>query len=167
MKGPDHGTSQGGIAKACRLAAAGLGLACACVLLIMMSITGMDVVARYVFNAPIAGAFELVEILMVVLVYMALPLAILSNAHVEVELWEPKSRRAKRFVLVLGAASAMAVFAVFSIELYEHAQKFTKRETVTNSIAFPLKYVAYAAMVGAVSCFFFAITNLIERLKKT
>ena len=74
------------------------GLACTIVLLSMMCLTGADVVARYVFNVPIKGAFELIEVIMVVLIYLALPLAMLVNAHVEVELWEPKDNGSIRRV---------------------------------------------------------------------
>lgn len=156
---------QNKLAKAGSLVASALGLACALVLLSMMCLTGADVLARYVFNAPIKGAFELVEIMMVLLVYLAFPLAILANSHVEVELWEPKSVFANKFRIILASICGLAVFSIFAFELFEHAQKYTKRETVTNSLSFPLKYIAYAAMVGAAACVLFTVTSAIDRLK--
>jgi TRAP-type C4-dicarboxylate transport system permease small subunit len=158
-------SQQSKLAKAGALVASVLGLAGAIVLLSMMCLTGADVLARYIFNAPIKGAFELVELMMVLLVYLAFPLAILANANIEVELWEPKTVMANKLRLILAALCAAAVFSIFVVELFEHAQKYTKRETVTNSLNIPLKYVAYAAMVGAAACVLFTITTLIDRLK--
>lgn len=153
------------LSKAGAVLASVLGLAATLVLLSMMCLTGADVLARYVFNAPIKGAFELVEIMMVLLVYLAFPLAILAKAHVEVELWEPKSIFANKARILLASLCGIAVFSIFTVELFEHAQKYTKRETVTNSLSFPLKYVAYAAMVGAGACVVFTVTTAIDRLK--
>ncbi len=166
MPQPEQTKGQGHLAKAGQLVATILGLACALVLLAMMCMTGADVLARYVFNAPIRGAFEMVEIMMVLLVYLAFPLAILANAHVEVELWEPRSGFGNRLRLILAGLCGVAVFTVFTVELWDHAHKYTQRETATDSLGFPLKYIAYAAMVGAASCVVFAITNTIKRLKE-
>lgn len=165
---PDQGqTAKSAFARLAGGAATGLGLACTLVLLFMMCLTGADVVARYLFNAPITGAFEMVEIAMVVLVYLALPLAVLANAHVEVEIWEPKSPLSIRFSLILAAICGAVMFTIFAIELFEHGAKFAKRETVTNSLGLPLKYIAYAAMVGAAFSALFVCLNLIERLKSS
>lgn len=160
----DIQTKGGALAQASALSKHILGLSCACVLLGMMCLTGADVIARYVFNAPIKGAFELVEILMVVLVYMAFPLAILANANVEVELWEPTSKRANQFRFALAALCGVLVFAVFTVELFEHVQKYADRESVTNSLRIPLTYVAFAAMIGSAMCVVFNLTNAFERM---
>ena len=141
-----------------------LGLACAGILISMMFLTGADVIARYILNAPIRGAFELTEVMMVLLVYMALPLAVLAKAHVEVELWQPKSPLLNLFRLILVAMCTIAVFTMFSIELWDHGMKFWSRESVTNSLGLPLSYVAFAASGGAALCMLFVVTGLWERL---
>ncbi len=41
----------------------------AIVLLMMMGLTTADVVARYVFNAPILGVFELTEFMVLILIF--------------------------------------------------------------------------------------------------
>ena len=51
-----------------------LGVAAAAILLAMMGLTFVDVVARYVFNRPLAGAFEVTELLLLVLIFAGLPL---------------------------------------------------------------------------------------------
>ncbi|HJO85999.1 MAG TPA: TRAP transporter small permease, partial [Rhodospirillales bacterium] len=55
------------------------------VLFAMMVLTFVDVWARYGFNAPIPGGFEITEYLLVILIYAALPLVTARDEHVTVD----------------------------------------------------------------------------------
>ncbi len=57
-----------------------LGAAASTILLVMMLLTFVDVVARYLFNRPIAGAFEVTELLLV-LIFAGLPLVTYADEH--------------------------------------------------------------------------------------
>ena len=57
-----------------------LGAAASTILLVMMFLTFVDVVARYLFNRPIAGAFEVTELLLV-LIFAGLPLVTYADEH--------------------------------------------------------------------------------------
>ena len=58
-----------------------LGAAASAILFAMMLLTTVDVVARYVFNRPLRGAFEVTELLLVVLIFAGLPLVSFANEH--------------------------------------------------------------------------------------
>ena len=58
-----------------------LGVAASTILLAMMALTTIDVVARYVFNRPLRGAFEVTELLLLVLIFAGLPLVSFTNEH--------------------------------------------------------------------------------------
>jgi TRAP-type transport system small permease protein len=58
-----------------------LGVAASIILLAMMVLTTVDVVARYVFNRPLRGAFEVTELLLLVLIFAGLPLVSFTNEH--------------------------------------------------------------------------------------
>ena len=58
-----------------------LGIAASAILLAMMLLTVVDVVARYVFSRPVRGAFEVTELLLVVLIFAGLPLVSFSEEH--------------------------------------------------------------------------------------
>jgi TRAP-type transport system small permease protein len=58
-----------------------LGVAASMILLAMMVLTTVDVVARYVFNRPLRGAFEITELLLLVLIFAGLPLVSFTNEH--------------------------------------------------------------------------------------
>jgi TRAP-type C4-dicarboxylate transport system permease small subunit len=65
-----------------RHAEAVLGVAASAILFAMMLLTAADVVARYVFNRPLRGAFEVTELMLVVLIFAGLPLVAYAKAHV-------------------------------------------------------------------------------------
>lgn len=52
----------------------------------MMCLTVVDVVARYVFNSPILGAFEITEFMILVMVFSFLGYAQAQKAHVTVDI---------------------------------------------------------------------------------
>ncbi len=58
-----------------------LGTAASAILLGMMLLTFVDVVARYLFNRPFAGAFEVTELLLLVLIFAGLPLVTYADEH--------------------------------------------------------------------------------------
>jgi TRAP-type C4-dicarboxylate transport system permease small subunit len=64
-----------------RHAEAILGAAASSILLGMMLLTFVDVVARYVFNRPVRGAFEVTELMLVVLIFAGLPLVSYADEH--------------------------------------------------------------------------------------
>ncbi len=64
-----------------RRADVALGAAAAGILLAMMALTVADVVARYVFSRPVRGAFEVTELMLLVLIFAGLPLVSFSDEH--------------------------------------------------------------------------------------
>ena len=62
-----------------------LGVAASAILFLMMLLTFVDVVARYVFNRPVRGAFEVTELMLVVLIFAGLPLVSYADEHVTMD----------------------------------------------------------------------------------
>lgn len=69
-----------------RRADAVLGIAASAILMAMMCLTFIDVVARYVFNRPLRGGFEVTELLLLVLIFAGLPLVSHADEHVTMDL---------------------------------------------------------------------------------
>jgi TRAP-type C4-dicarboxylate transport system permease small subunit len=59
-----------------------LGVIAGVLLFGMMTLTFIDVVLRYLFNAPLRGSFEITELMLVVLIFAALPLVSRREEHV-------------------------------------------------------------------------------------
>jgi TRAP-type C4-dicarboxylate transport system permease small subunit len=49
-------------------------------------ITFVDVVARYIFNSPIPGAYEISELVMGVMIFAALPVVTWRGSHITIDL---------------------------------------------------------------------------------
>jgi TRAP-type transport system small permease protein len=58
-----------------------LGVAASAILMGMMLLTVVDVVARYVFSRPLRGAFEVTELMLLVLIFAGLPLVSFTDEH--------------------------------------------------------------------------------------
>jgi TRAP-type C4-dicarboxylate transport system permease small subunit len=92
-----------------RRADALLGVAASVILLAMMALTVVDVVARYVFSRPVRGAFEVTELMLLVLIFAGLPLVSFSDEHAVMDfidrlLGRPGQARLRRVVQVGNAA---------------------------------------------------------------
>ena len=94
-----------------RRADAALGVAAAAILFCMMVLTFADVVLRYVFNRPIRGAFELTELMLLVLIFAGLPLVSHANEHVTIDfidrLLGPRALEALKRAVHVGCAALM------------------------------------------------------------
>jgi TRAP-type C4-dicarboxylate transport system permease small subunit len=88
-----------------------LGIAASAILLLMMLLTVVDVVARYVFNRPVRGAFEVTELMLVVLIFAGLPLVSFSEEHAVMDFIDrvtgPRGRRWLRRAVEAASAAFM------------------------------------------------------------
>jgi len=64
---------------------AALGVAASAILFCMMLLTFVDVVARYLFNFPLRGGFEITELMLLVLIFAGLPLVSQAGEHVTMD----------------------------------------------------------------------------------
>jgi len=92
-----------------RRADAVLGIAASALLACLMLVTFVDVVARYLFSRPIRGAFEVTELLLLVLIFAGLPLVSHADEHVTMDFIDrslgPRGRdRLNRLINLLVAA---------------------------------------------------------------
>ncbi len=81
-------------------------------LFILMLLTTLDVVGRYFFNEPLPGAFELTELLMVLVIFGALPIVTAQRRHIVVDILDfavpERMRRARHFFTNVLSAVALA-----------------------------------------------------------
>lgn len=88
------------------------GIACL-VLFSMMLLTFVDVMGRYVFLAPLPAAYEMISLMMPAIIFCALPLTMLRETHVTVDLLDafvPAGlARIQAVVVNLVSAAALAL----------------------------------------------------------
>jgi len=128
-------------------------------ILAMVGVTVVDVVGRYIFNAPLSGAFELTQILLAGLVMTGLPVTTLKGGHVEVDIlsgmWSPKTLR---LVSVFGAGVTSLVLFVLSWTLVLHGTALFGDGASTVELSLPLWP---AAALGAFTFAASALTALL------
>jgi TRAP-type C4-dicarboxylate transport system permease small subunit len=64
---------------------AALGVAASVILMLLMLLTAVDVVSRYLFNWPLRGGFELTELMLLILIFAGLPLVSHADEHVTMD----------------------------------------------------------------------------------
>jgi len=62
-----------------------LGVAASAILFALMLLTFADVLARYLFNHPLRGGFEVTELMLLVLIFAGLPLVSHADEHVTMD----------------------------------------------------------------------------------
>lgn len=120
------------------------GLAAAAILFVMMMLTAVDVVARYVFNKPINGGFEVTELMLAILIYCGLPLVSARREHIVIDTFDLFfSPRFKRALDVAAEVICTLAFAGIGILIFLRAQRIAGYGDTTSTLRLPLAPFAY------------------------
>lgn len=118
-------------------------------LLVMMALTIVDVIGRYIFNSPLSGAGELTELILVSVIFMGLPAVTLEKEHTTVDLftarmpvWTEPWR-----TLAIGVFSAV-VLGTIGWQLWVHAGRIGAYGDVSTTLRIPIAPVAYFCSVS-------------------
>ena len=121
-----------------------LGFLAATVLMMLMIVTFIDVAGRYLFLAPLPGAFEMTEIMMAMLIFAGLPLVSRANQHVTVNLiiglLSPKIRHFQRLITQIIMA---LVFGVMAWRMWIKAAEMLVQGDETAYLLIPIAPVAF------------------------
>ncbi|MCX7961843.1 MAG: TRAP transporter small permease [Burkholderiales bacterium] len=133
-----------------RRADAVLGVAASAILVAMMLLTFVDVVARYLFNSPLRGGFEVTELLLLVLIFAGLPLASRADEHVTMDFIDrllPGRGRALVARAVQAACAAVMFFLAW--QMWIKAGKIAGYGDTTDVLRIRIAPFAYfmAAMI--------------------
>lgn len=139
---------------AARLGRIGAGVAntCAAVTLAgIMVLMVVDVTARYLFNHPVPGAGEIIELSMAILVFSALPMTTLRREHVTLDYFEnlfPTGGR--RAVQAIADLATAAIIGFLAWRLALKAATIMRYGDTTPYLQWPIAPVALfvAAMAG-------------------
>ena len=139
----------------------GLGGCCAILLLGLAALTVVDVIARYVFTAPLAGAFELTELMLGALVFAALPLATMTGEHVAVDaLFDAAPPRLQTALAWLGGAATAVALWVVAWRLAAYSARLANDEAVTDALLVPLAPLGWFGAVMAALSGLLAVARL-------
>ena len=134
-----------------RRADAVLGIAASAILLGLMLVTFVDVVARYLFNFPLRGAFEVTELLLLVLIFAGLPLVSHADEHVTMDFIDRVLPPAGRVALVRAVHALVAAVMFFlTWQVWIKAGRIAGYGDTTDVIKIPVGPFVYfmAAMIA-------------------
>ncbi|MER5171925.1 TRAP transporter small permease [Thioclava sp. GXIMD2076] len=141
-----------------------LGLLCGAMLLAMMGLTVVDVIGRYLFNAPLIGATELTEMLLCAVIFLGLPAVCFDRDHVTVDLvidrlpaWLQPWRELAVSVF------SVVVLGVVSWRIWVYAAQKASYGEATNSLRLPIAPLGYLC---ALCCAVGVVLTLVAALRQ-
>jgi TRAP-type C4-dicarboxylate transport system permease small subunit len=142
--------------KILRAAALGAGI----VLLGLLALVLFDVLMRYGLRLPFLGGYEMTELAMVLIVFLALPYCAATGGHVAVDVLSPVlDRPGLRWLTALIHLAGAALMAVIAWQATLHAMGSLARGEATNM----LKIAKYPfELVTAASAALFALVLLAQ-----
>jgi TRAP-type C4-dicarboxylate transport system permease small subunit len=123
------------------LAARIFGLAAAAFLIVMMMVTVVDVSLRSLFNIPVFGTFDIVELMMVATIFLAVPATYLREEHIVIDVIDHVAP--KRLVDVLrwtGTVLTLIYLVVMASQMIQPALDKIDFGDVTLDLGIP-KYI--------------------------
>ncbi len=121
-----------------------LGFTSASVLFILMLLTAVDVIGRYVFNKPLAGGFELTEMMLAALIFCGLPLVSKRREHIVIDAFDTfMSKRVKRGLDVIADLVCFLTLAGIGYLIFGRAARVADYGDTTSVLTLPLAPVAY------------------------
>ena len=124
---------------------------CGATLFALLALTVVDVGGREVLNRPLPGGYEISELVLLLLFFLALPATTLRDEHIAVTLidrWLTGAHR--QAVAALGDLLALAVLAALTPFLWRHAEGMARYGDVTLYLQIgtaPFVYLA-ASLTG-------------------
>jgi TRAP-type C4-dicarboxylate transport system permease small subunit len=135
-----------------------LALAGGVVLLLLMAVTVVDVVMRYVFNAPLASAWEFTEFSMTLIVFLGIAYCGWTGGHIAVDLLEAwLDRPSLRFLPALIAFTGALLFALVAYRAT--LETLATIQQVSNMLRWPHYPFRFTAAFGSAM---FAIVLFIQ-----
>ncbi len=122
------------------------------VIFIMMILTFIDVIGRYVFHSPIFGGTEIISALLALTIFSGLGVINARDDHIVVELFEVGFRQLlSPFVYeVTIQVFSVAAMTLIAAVLFEHAWEAYKVGKLTEVLEMPVYYISGTVAVFAV-----------------
>lgn len=128
-----------------------LRLLIAIVAFAMMALIFVDVFMRYLLNAPLAGAFEVAQFLLALLVFLSLPIVVWADENISVALFTGLFRgRAAHALKAAVMLVNIAGLCLLGLLIFRQYGSLQRSQQVTGYLEWPISPIALA-MVALVT----------------
>jgi TRAP-type C4-dicarboxylate transport system permease small subunit len=143
-----------------------LGFTMAAILFLLMLVTFIDVMGRYLFSLPLPGAFELTQILMAVLIFSGLPLVCANDVHIRVDIAHGiLSNRSRRGLDIFSHLVSTVALAVLAWRLWVKAGATLAAGDQSMYLGLPMYPICYLMFVLTALAAGFAGAHLVESMR--
>jgi len=135
------------------------------VLLVMMALITTDVILRYVFNSPLRGVYEIVEVILVIVVSFGMAYTAMQKGMVAVEvLVERYPPRVRVIVDIFNSLAGLALFSLISWKTAEQAMTYRAAGETTYVSGLPLYPFVLVVSFGAALLSLVLFIQLLESI---
>ena len=147
-----------------------LTYSCILALSALVTITVIDVAGRYLFNFPLAGASEITEILLAIIIFIGLPYITKEEGHVTVSIFTQKLSLIHSKIHSIIINTLIFILLIFisknllyhGLNLYSYNEITTYLEIPKAPIAF---LMAFLTLLAAFSALFNSYNYIIKKVK--
>jgi TRAP-type transport system small permease protein len=118
-------------------------------LALLMFLTVADIIGRYLFNRPVSGTFELTEMSMVLIVFLALGLAQHDKEHISLDLaYNYFPPWPKKIVDYFADLINLLVVGAVTWQLFEYSVRMAEGNYITAVLKLPIHPFVLVAIAG-------------------
>ena len=134
-------------------------------LLAMVGINVVDVGLRSGFNAPIFGTYEIVELFLAAVAFLAIPEAFFRGQHITIELVDQVvPPRAVAFLRATGLAACVVFLGLLAYHMIQPAVDFVEFEEVTPDLQYPMIWKAGFVLAGVTFSFLAVVAIFLREI---
>ena len=134
-------------------------------LLAMVGINVVDVGLRSGFNAPIFGTYEIVELFLAAVAFLAIPEAFFRGQHITIELVDQVvPARAVAFLRATGLAACVVFLGLLAYHMIQPAIDFVEFEEVTPDLQYPMIWKAGFVLAGVTFSFLAVVVIFLREI---
>jgi TRAP-type C4-dicarboxylate transport system permease small subunit len=129
----------------------------------MMLVTVADVVLRAVFNTPLRGTFEIVELLLACTFFLALPASFLRDEHIVVDIVDGTVPRWVPLLKRIALALAVVLLAAMAWQGWISARDAVAFNDVTSDLGLARLWYWVPVLAGMIGACLAAAAMLVKR----
>lgn len=135
------------------------------ILILMMLLTASDVCLRYLFNRPIMGAYELTELMLVLLVFMSLAYTAFHDGHISLDLLRSHISDKAKPVLDCGIyLTGAGLFGLVTWHTVVYLREKMTYGDATEVLLIPIYPMVAIAALGSALLTFVYLSKMVQSL---
>lgn len=128
----------------------------------MSLVSVVDASGRYIFNSPLVGSTEIIELLMILVIFGSIPIVSQTQSHVRVDLFQiSKSKQVLNIQRVLIEIVNASVSLLLAYATWYKAQSLIEYGDITQMLSIPLApfvilimvLLVFNALIHLANCF--------------